>query len=132
MDGLVENTVEEEISGEAGNMYEMNQEQDGQIEAESAEKRWPGWPGESVFRIMIPAHKAGGLIGRKGEFIKKMCEESKARIKILDGPPGVPERAVSIFLVGLCSIQWTLQYPLSHYGELYYVYPWNYLIFGKY
>ncbi|KAG6520817.1 hypothetical protein ZIOFF_017878 [Zingiber officinale] len=103
MDGLVENTMEEEISGEAGNMYEMNQEQDGQIEAESAEKRWPGWPGESVFRMLIPAHKAGGLIGRKGEFIKKMCEESKSRIKILDGPPGVPERAVFI-LLGLIRI----------------------------
>ncbi|XP_020095789.1 flowering locus K homology domain [Ananas comosus] len=60
------------------------------------EKRWPGWPGETVFRILIPAHKVGAIIGRKGEFIKKMCEESKARIKILDGPPGIPERAVII------------------------------------
>ncbi|XP_068660395.1 flowering locus K homology domain-like [Aristolochia californica] len=60
------------------------------------EKRWPGWPGESVFRILVPSQKVGGLIGRKGEFIKKMCEESRARIKILDGPPGAPERAVMI------------------------------------
>lgn len=59
---------------------------------------WPGWPGESVFRILVPAQKVGAIIGRKGEFIKKMCEETKARIKILDGPPGVPERAVSAFM----------------------------------
>ncbi|AQK64208.1 flowering locus K homology domain isoform X1 [Zea mays] len=60
------------------------------------DNKWPGWPGESVFRILVPAQKVGAIIGRKGEFIKKMCEETKARIKILDGPPGVPERAVMI------------------------------------
>uniref|UniRef100_A0A5B6ZC29 Putative RNA-binding KH domain-containing protein n=1 Tax=Davidia involucrata TaxID=16924 RepID=A0A5B6ZC29_DAVIN len=60
------------------------------------EKRWPGWPGESVFRMLVPAQKVGGIIGRKGEYIKKMCEETRARIKILDGPPGTAERAVMI------------------------------------
>ncbi|KAI4992626.1 hypothetical protein ZWY2020_057868 [Hordeum vulgare] len=58
--------------------------------------KWPGWPGESVFRVLVSTQKVGALIGRKGEFIKRMCDESKARIKILDGPPGVPERAVMI------------------------------------
>lgn len=99
MDELVENTVEEEILGDVGNSHDMKQEQDMQIAAESGEKRWPGWPGESVFRILIPSSKVGSLIGRKGEFIKKMCEESKARIKILDGPPGAPERTVSILVI---------------------------------
>ncbi|XP_074568624.1 flowering locus K homology domain-like [Curcuma longa] len=96
MDELVENTVEEEISGDVGNSHDIKEEQDMQIAAESGDKRWPGWPGESVFRILIPSNKVGSLIGRKGEFIKKMCEESKARIKILDGPPGAPERTVMI------------------------------------
>ncbi|CAN4108558.1 unnamed protein product [Withania somnifera] len=59
-------------------------------------ERWPGWPGESVFRILVPSQKVGGLIGRKGEYIKKIVEESKARIKVLDGPPGTPERAVMV------------------------------------
>ncbi|KAM3378406.1 flowering locus K y domain [Capsicum galapagoense] len=59
-------------------------------------ERWPGWPGESVFRILVPSQKVGGLIGRKGEFIKKIVEESKARIKVLDGPPGTTERAVMV------------------------------------
>lgn len=64
--------------------------------AEVVDKRWPGWPGESVFRMLVPAQKVGGIIGRKGEFIKKIVEETRARIKILDGPPGTSERAVSI------------------------------------
>ncbi|CAH9073830.1 unnamed protein product [Cuscuta europaea] len=62
----------------------------------SEEKKWPGWPGENVFRMLVPAQKVGGIIGRKGEFIKKLCEETKARIKILDGPPGTTERTVMI------------------------------------
>ncbi|XP_062215165.1 flowering locus K homology domain-like [Phragmites australis] len=73
---------------------DMRQQDNSQVNID--DKRWPGWPGESVFRMLVPAQKVGSIIGRKGEFIKKMCEESKARIKILDGPPGVPERAVMI------------------------------------
>ncbi|KAJ8559331.1 hypothetical protein K7X08_003389 [Anisodus acutangulus] len=60
------------------------------------EKKWPGWPGENVFRMLVPSQKVGGIIGRKGEYIKKTCEETKARIKVLDGPPGTTERAVMI------------------------------------
>lgn len=60
--------------------------------------KWPGWPGESIFRMLVPAQKVGSIIGRKGEYIKKTCEETKARIKILDGPPGTRERAVRKFL----------------------------------
>lgn len=58
-------------------------------------KRWPGWPGENVFRILVPVQKVGVIIGRKGEFVKKIAEETKARIKVLDGPHGISERAVS-------------------------------------
>ncbi|KVI03900.1 K Homology domain-containing protein [Cynara cardunculus var. scolymus] len=58
------------------------------------EKKWPGWPGENVFRMLVPVQKVGGIIGRKGEYIKKTCEETRARIKILDGPPGTTERTV--------------------------------------
>ncbi|KAL8548059.1 hypothetical protein ACS0TY_007391 [Phlomoides rotata] len=60
------------------------------------QKKWPGWPGENVFRVLVPAQKVGGIIGRKGEYIKKICEETKARIKILDGPPGTMERTVIV------------------------------------
>ncbi|XP_047316048.1 flowering locus K homology domain-like [Impatiens glandulifera] len=63
---------------------------------EVEERKWPGWPGENVFRLLIPANKVGGIIGRKGDIIKKICEETKARIKILDCPSGTMERAVLI------------------------------------
>lgn len=98
MDVHEENLAEQDMAGNSDN------EKQGHVDnlgAEISEKRWPGWPGENVFRILVPAHKVGGLIGRKGEHIKRMCEESRARIKILDGPPGSPERAVSVLVIFL-------------------------------
>lgn len=62
-------------------------------------KKWPGWPGENVFRMLVPIQKVGSIIGRKGEYIKKINEETRARIKILDGPPGTLVRAVSFYLI---------------------------------
>ncbi|XP_038970174.1 flowering locus K homology domain-like [Phoenix dactylifera] len=96
MDAHEENLAEQDMAGATGNSDNENQGQVDNLGAEVSEKRWPGWPGENVFRILVPAHKVGGIIGRKGESIKRMCEESRARIKILDGPPGSPERAVMI------------------------------------
>ncbi|CAL5376720.1 unnamed protein product [Camellia sinensis] len=58
----------------------------------SAEKKWPGWPGSCVFRLIVPVLKVGSIIGRKGDLIKKMCEETRARIRVLDGPVGSPDR----------------------------------------
>ncbi|KAL6847052.1 hypothetical protein ACP4OV_022905 [Aristida adscensionis] len=82
--------------GDPAGVYGEEAEAKQQDNAVAEEKKWPGWPGESVFRILVPAQKVGAVIGRKGDFIKKMCEESKARIKVLEGPQGVPERAVMI------------------------------------
>lgn len=106
VDGIPENT-----------QPEQNQAQENDSIPVVSEKRWPGWPGESVFRMLVPTQKVGSIIGRKGEFIKKMCEETRARIKILDGPPGTAERAVSLFLfslllhfaVGNLSIAWQVR-----------------------
>ncbi|XP_058107586.1 flowering locus K homology domain-like isoform X2 [Magnolia sinica] len=89
----VENPGEHDATGLVDNSHTQQKRGRGD---DSEEKRWPGWPGESVFRLLVPAQKVGGIIGRKGEFIKRICEESRARIKILDGPPGIPERAVII------------------------------------
>ncbi|KAH9318271.1 hypothetical protein KI387_020040, partial [Taxus chinensis] len=61
-----------------------------------ADKKWPGWPGDNVFRLLVPVQKVGGIIGRKGEFVKKMCEETRSRIKILEGVPGTLERTVMV------------------------------------
>ncbi|KAI0504776.1 hypothetical protein KFK09_015729 [Dendrobium nobile] len=96
MDAPEDNFTENNVVGAIDNSESEKQEVEENVAAEAAEKRWFGWPGESVFRILVPTHKVGGIIGRKGESIKRMCEESKARIKILDGPPGVPERVVII------------------------------------
>lgn len=97
-DGNVGHQHEEDqaIPSEEGHAYGGEAQGEQQANAVTDEKKWPGWPGESVFRILVPAQKVGAVIGRKGEFIKKMCEESRARIKVLDGPPGVPDRAVMI------------------------------------
>ncbi|PIA44008.1 hypothetical protein AQUCO_01800223v1 [Aquilegia coerulea] len=62
----------------------------------SGEKKWPGWPGDSVFRLIVPVLKVGSIIGRKGELIKKMCEDTRARIRILDGVLGTTDRIVLI------------------------------------
>ncbi|KAI8024081.1 hypothetical protein LOK49_LG03G01999 [Camellia lanceoleosa] len=85
MDGMPENSQPEQKQGHEDDLA-----------IGGGEKRWPGWPGESVFRMLVPVQKVGSIIGRKGEYIKKMCEETRARIKILDGPPGTAERAVMV------------------------------------
>lgn len=63
---------------------------------ESADKKWPGWPGDCVFRLIVPVLKVGSIIGKKGDLIKKLCEETRARVRVLDGPVGSPDRIVTI------------------------------------
>ncbi|KAL2340528.1 hypothetical protein Fmac_008468 [Flemingia macrophylla] len=65
-------------------------------EATVPEKRWPGWPGDCVFRLIVPVGKVGSIIGRKGELIKKTCEETRSRIRVLDAPLTTPDRIVLI------------------------------------
>ena len=57
--------------------------------------KWPGWPGDNVFRLIVPVSKVGSIIGRRGELVKKMCDETLARIRILEGPLGISDRIVS-------------------------------------
>ena len=66
-----------------------------EIGAGLTDKKWPGWPGDNVFQLLVPVQKFGGIIGCKGEFVKKMCEETRSRIKILEGIQGTPECTVS-------------------------------------
>ncbi|KAL2534479.1 RNA-binding KH domain-containing protein PEPPER [Abeliophyllum distichum] len=58
--------------------------------------KWPGWPGYSVFRIVVPVLKVGSIIGRKGDLIRKIVEETRAKIRVLDGPVTSPDRIVLI------------------------------------
>jgi len=72
----------------------VSQKRDRDEQEKEVDKKWAGWPGDNVFRLMVPVQKVGGIIGRKGEFVKKMCEDTRSRIKILEGVPGTPERIV--------------------------------------
>ncbi|CAI9766020.1 unnamed protein product [Fraxinus pennsylvanica] len=65
-------------------------------ELQETKAKWPGWPGYSVFRIVVPVLKVGGIIGRKGDLIKKLVEETRARVRVLDGPVTSPDRIVLI------------------------------------
>lgn len=69
--------------------------------------KWPGWPGYSVFRIVVPVLKVGSIIGRKGDLIKKLVEETRARVRVLDGPTTSPDRIVS-FSTSLYLLQWSI------------------------
>lgn len=96
---ICENNEEHDIGGMPEDSKPPQKEVSDVELGEGKEERWPGWPGENVFRMLVPVQKVGGIIGRKGEFIKKITEETKARIKILECPPGTLERAVSLFFL---------------------------------
>ncbi|XP_039788013.1 RNA-binding KH domain-containing protein PEPPER-like isoform X2 [Panicum virgatum] len=61
-------------------------------EGEEARPRWPGWPGASVFRLLVPADKVGGLIGRCGSTIKRLCDETRARVRVIDAAHAAADR----------------------------------------
>lgn len=67
---------------------------------EELKVKWPGWPGHSVFRLVVPVLKVGGIIGRKGDLIKKLIEETRARVRVLDGPVTSPDRIVILHFSG--------------------------------
>jgi len=87
-------------NGSAGNLLSPDNvsatQPPAEAEAPPPERRWLGWPGDCVFRLIVPVGKVGSIIGRKGELIKKMCEETRSRIRVLDAPIGTPDRIVSL------------------------------------
>uniref|UniRef100_M8BBR4 Poly(RC)-binding protein 4 n=1 Tax=Aegilops tauschii TaxID=37682 RepID=M8BBR4_AEGTA len=66
---------------------------------------WPGFPGASVFRLVVAGDKVGGLIGRRGEIVKRLCEETRARVRVLDATDGVSSRIISDLLFNLTVLQ---------------------------
>ncbi|XP_063948257.1 uncharacterized protein LOC135152300 [Daucus carota subsp. sativus] len=54
--------------------------------AQPEQPKWPGWSGYIVYRIIVPATKVSCIIGRKGEAVKKLCAETRARVNVLHGP----------------------------------------------
>ncbi|GLJ09206.1 hypothetical protein SUGI_0103820 [Cryptomeria japonica] len=52
---------------------------------------------DTVYRILCPGNKIGSVIGKGGDIIKSLREETHAKIKIADSIPGVDERVIIIF-----------------------------------
>ncbi|KAI3962775.1 hypothetical protein MKW98_029934 [Papaver atlanticum] len=52
--------------------------------------------GETLFRILCPAIKTGGVIGKGGAIIRQFREETGAKIRIDDSIPGCDERVILI------------------------------------
>ncbi|KAL0738991.1 hypothetical protein Bca4012_015201 [Brassica carinata] len=91
-----EPTASSLLNETTGSFPESNQPDSLATETAPDAERWPGWPGDCVFRVIVPVSKVGAIIGRKGDIIRKMCEETRARIKVLDGPTTTPDRIVMI------------------------------------
>ncbi|KAK6147432.1 hypothetical protein DH2020_018344 [Rehmannia glutinosa] len=84
----------EPASTEAPAAAETKEADEKEKELAEIKAKWPGWPGYTVFRIVVPVLKVGGIIGRKGDLIKKLVEETRAKIRVLDGPITSPDRIV--------------------------------------
>ncbi|XP_010259929.1 PREDICTED: KH domain-containing protein HEN4 [Nelumbo nucifera] len=52
--------------------------------------------GETLFRILCPAVKTGGVIGKGGAIIRQFREETGAKIRIDESVPGCDERVILI------------------------------------
>ncbi|GAB4837675.1 hypothetical protein Ancab_002526 [Ancistrocladus abbreviatus] len=85
--------------GESAEIPEGSNPQPDSTAAESEKPvalKWPGWPGDNVFRLIVPVLKVGSIIGRKGELVKKICDETRARVRVLEAPVGTMDRVVLI------------------------------------
>lgn len=52
---------------------------------------------DTVYRLLCPGDKIGGVIGKGGSIIKSLRNDTRAKIKVADGIPGVDERVIIIF-----------------------------------
>ncbi|KAL6519300.1 hypothetical protein OROGR_018620 [Orobanche gracilis] len=82
----------EDTVSETPGVAEATAAEDKNNRLEELRAKWPGWPGYSMFRLVVPVLKVGGIIGRKGDLVKKLVEETRARVRVLDGPLTSPDR----------------------------------------
>ncbi|KAK9271562.1 hypothetical protein L1049_001923 [Liquidambar formosana] len=52
---------------------------------------------DTVYRILCPARKIGGVIGKGGGIVKALREETQAKITVADSVPGSDERVIIIY-----------------------------------
>nr|CAD1836253.1 unnamed protein product [Ananas comosus var. bracteatus] len=54
-------------------------------------------PIDTVYRILCPVKKIGSVLGRGGEIINALRDETRAKIRVADAIPGAEERVIIIF-----------------------------------
>jgi predicted RNA-binding protein YlqC (UPF0109 family) len=54
-------------------------------------------PIETIYRILCPVKKIGSVLGRGGDVVKTLREETKSKIRVADSIPGADERVIIIF-----------------------------------
>lgn len=54
-------------------------------------------PVDTVYRILCPSRKIGGVIGKGGSIVKALREETQAKITVADSVPGSDERVIIIY-----------------------------------
>lgn len=52
---------------------------------------------DTVYRILCPSKKIGGVIGKGGGIVKSLREETQAKITVADSVPGSDERVIIIY-----------------------------------
>lgn len=52
---------------------------------------------DTVYRILCPSRKIGGVIGKGGSIVKALREETQAKITVADSVPGSDERVIIIY-----------------------------------
>lgn len=76
----------------------------------------PPSAGETLFRILCPAVKTGGVIGKGGTIVQQFREETGARIRIDDSIPGSDERVILIMADAVKTKKDTLS-TIRHYND---------------
>lgn len=54
-------------------------------------------PDYTVYHYLFPGRKIGCIIGKSGDIVKRLRQESQSKIMISDNVPGCEERVVTIF-----------------------------------
>eukprot|EP01018_Ginkgo_biloba_P029386 Gb_18830 [translate_table: standard] len=82
--------------------FEQNPVEDNELQYKRYQPSYPPSmmpkfaPGETVFRILCPEAKAGGVIGKGGSIISQMRQETGARITVQETVEGSEERVIVI------------------------------------
>ncbi|KAH9295681.1 hypothetical protein KI387_039269, partial [Taxus chinensis] len=94
------------MDGRYGSGKRARSQRDNDLTERNADRkrRHPGgerdiMPGvdDTVYRILCPGNKIGSVIGKGGGIIKALRNDTRAKIKVGDGIPGVDERVIIIF-----------------------------------